>query len=240
MKTLGMGILSLIAFLSFGTVNAQTVDEIIGKYINALGGKDLLNGVKTVTEEGTMSIPAAGLDAPMHTWLINGKAFKSLVTVNGDDAIQVITADKGGWMVNPMMGATTPTAMPEESLKQFKLRLDVAGPLVDYAAKGNKVTLVGKDTTGGMNAYKLSVTTKDGLSMNVYIDAKTWFVVKTTGEIPQQGEVTSVFSDYRKSDYGLYFPYSVEITTPQYALSFAQKKIEVNAAVDPAIFDMPK
>jgi outer membrane lipoprotein-sorting protein len=238
MKTLGMGILSLIAFLSVGSVKAQTADDVISKYVNALGGKDLITGIKTLYEEGSMQF--GGTDMPSTTYIVNGKAFKSVVEFNGQEIIQVVTADKGGWMINPAMGQTTATAMPEEQTKIFKMSMDVGGPLLNYAAKGNKVELVGKDTSGAVISYKLKMTTKDGFTVMIFIDSKTYYLVKTIADVPGQGESKTTFSDHRKTDYGLVVPFSAEISNPQFSLVITQKKVEVNKTIDPAIFDMPK
>ncbi|MDP4148022.1 MAG: hypothetical protein Q8927_06130 [Bacteroidota bacterium] len=233
-----MGILSLIAFLTVGSLKAQTADDVINKYVNALGGKDLIAGIKTLYEEGSMQF--GGTEMPSTTYIVNGKAFKSVVDFNGQEIVQVVTLDKGGWVINPAMGQTTATAMPEEQTKIFKMSMDVGGPLLNYAAKGNKVELVGKDTTAGGVAYKLKMTTRDGFSVMIYIDSKTYYLVKTVAEVPGQGESTTTFSDHKKTDYGLVVPYTAEISNPQFQLVITQKKVEVNKTIDPAIFDMPK
>ena len=182
-----------------------------------------------------------GNDAPMTTTILNGKGYRNELDFNGTKIIQVVT-DKGGWSINPMAGQTTATPMPDDLLKVFQLRLDVGGPLVNYAARGSKVEYLGKDTAGGAS-YQLKLTTKDNLELRVFIDANTYFLKKTISKINANGQEMEVmidYSDYKKTDSGLFMPYAQQITQPQVTLSITHKKIEVNKPIDPSIFEMPK
>ena len=50
-------------------------------------------------------------------------------------------------------------AIPEDRLKGMQGQLDIAGPLVDYAAKGNKAVLLGKETLDKIDYYKVVSST---------------------------------------------------------------------------------
>jgi hypothetical protein len=57
----------------------------------------------------------------------------------------------------------------------------------------------------------------------------------------QEVEVTTSFSDYRKTDVGFLMPYAMDIDFGgQFQLNLAVKKIDLNKTIDPAIFEMPK
>ena len=59
------------------------------------------------------------------------------------------------------------TPMPDDqSTTQGKDQIYVGGPLYDYAAKGSKVELIGKDG----NAYKIKLTTKENVESTYLID----------------------------------------------------------------------
>ena len=238
MKTLSTALLLLIFTCSAGILKAQSADDVVKQYIKALGGKDAIIGVKTVYEEGAIEV--MGNEAPSTTYIVNGKGFKNQVDFNGQQIIQVVT-DKGGWMINPMMGATTATEMPAEQLKSSRMQLDIGGPLLDYASKGNKVELIGKDTANGASVNKLKVTTKDSIVMTMYIDASTGYLTRVLTPIPgQDGQITINYSDYKKVDGGFMMPFGQQVILPQITIGMVVKKVEINKTVDPAIFDMPK
>lgn len=237
MKFVKMGMAFMLAIVSMSVLHAQTVDEIVNKYVDAIGGKDKLQQIKTVYMENTSQV--MGSEGPSTINVVNGTGYKLVSEINGQTIIMCVT-DKGGWQVNPFAGATSPTPLPEEMLKQSRAKLDVTGPLYNYAAKGNKVELLGKDG----NAYKLKVTDKDSVETTVYIDATTYYMTKLSTSAQFMGqtmEVSSTFTNFKKGDLGLVFPYGIEISYGgQFSVNTTVNKIELNKTIDPSIFIMPK
>ncbi len=241
MKSLKSGLLALLAIFSMVALKAQTVDEIISKHIDAIGGKEKVAAVKTLSIESTLEV--MGNEAPSNTLIVNGKAYKSETDFNGQKIITCIT-DQGGWSLNPMMGQTAPEALPADQAKAGQSQLQIGGPLFDYAAKGNKVELLGKEDVGTVSAFKLKVTTKDSVISTYFIDPSTYYVIKaisTASGGGQEGETIVTFSDYKKTDFGYVFPMGQQITLPQgISLNITHKKVEVNKEIDPKVFEMPK
>lgn len=236
MKTLIKGALLISAALGIATVKAQSIDEIIGKHLDALGGKNVINSVKTVYVESTVDL--MGNQAPSTTYILNGKGYRNELDFNGSKIIQCVT-DKGGWGINPLMGQTTATDMPSDQLKSSQLNLSLGGPLMDYAVKGYKVMFEGKDSAD----YKLKLTTNDGVEIVYYINNKTYLIDKAVNKLSVNGqdmETTAIFSDYKKTDAGLVMPYSQQVVLPQITLNITNNKIDVNKEIDPAIFEKPK
>jgi hypothetical protein len=244
MKNFVRGLLTVAAMASVISLNAQTAtestptaDEIVGKYVAAIGGKDAISQVKTISTESTVAV--MGNEAPNTTVLMDGVGFKSETDFNGQKIIQSYT-DKGGWMVNPMAGASDPTPVPDDQFKANRANIYVGGALYDYAARGSKVELMGKDADG----YKIKLTTKDNVDSTYVIDPTTYLLksVMTKGDMQgQEVEVTTKLSDYRKTDVGYMIPYTMDIDMGgQFGLTINVKKVELNKTVDPAVFEMPK
>lgn len=231
-------------FLSFCfgvmAVQAQTADEIVNKHIEALGGKDKITNIKSLYMEGVMDV--MGNEAPIVISMVNGKGYKSEVEFNGQKIVQAYN-DKGGWMINPMMGSADPQAMPEEQYKVGKDEMNIGGALLDYAAKGKKVELLGKEKTGTVDAYKLKLTTADNAETTYYIDPTTYYIVKMSRTMEmggQKGQVDIAFSDYKKTDAGYVMPYAIETTMPQgFTLNSKINKVELNKEIDLKTFEMP-
>jgi hypothetical protein len=220
----------LITTLGMTTLRAQSVDEIVGKYVDAIGGKTVLASIKSIVVESTVEV--AGNEAPSTTTILVGQGFKSVTDFNGQKYVTCLTPT-GGWGINPMAGQTTPTAMPADLAKAGQLQLQI-NPLANYAANGYKVELIGKDSAD----YKLQMTVASA-KVTYYINAKTYLIDKLVSST-SQGESTITFSDYRKTDVGFVFAYTQSLDASQMSLTITHKKVTVNPTIDPAIFNMPK
>ena len=241
MRSLRVVLFSVVSMLSVVNLHAQTVDDVINKHIEAIGGKDKISAIKSVYTEYDVDI--MGNTAAGVTYLVNGKAFRNEVDFAGQKIIECVT-EKGGWGVNPMAGQTAPEAMPADQAKLRMGQLDAGGPLFNYATKGNKVELLGKDTLNGKQAFKVKVISKDGNENTFWIDGSTYYILKSVSKATVNGEQieTSVqFNNYKKTDYGYVIPVNYEVTLPQgFALNITSKKTEINKDIDMKLFEMQK
>ena len=226
---------AMIALFSLSAVQAQTVDEIINKHIEAIGGKEKLSQVKSLYFENSMEV--MGNQAPVTEYLLEGKGFKSESEFNGSKIINCYT-DKSGWSVNPMMGAADPQPMPDALYNSGKIQIYVGGALVDYAAKGYKAELAGKEDGN----FKIKITNGDNETIYL-VDPTTYFVSKTmikSEMMGQEVDVTTTYSDYKKTDFGIVLPYSKNIDMGMFQLALKVNKVEVNKEIDPKIFEIGK
>ncbi|MES1221748.1 MAG: hypothetical protein ABUT20_39990 [Bacteroidota bacterium] len=216
---------------------SQSADEIISKSIDAVGGKEKISKIKSIYTESTAQI--MGNDAPVTTTILNGKGFKSETEFNGSKIIQALN-DKGGWMINPMAGSSSATALPDEQYKAAKDQIYVGGEFVNYSANGGKAELLGKDG----DLYKIKITAKDNSSTTYYVDPKTYYIAKAVKEgdmMGQKVEITISFSDYQKTDYGYVLAHKIDTDMGgNFSFSATVNKVEINKDIDPKIFEMPK
>lgn len=237
MKTVKFFTLFFSASLFVSSVNAQTADEIVKKYFEALGGMDKISQIKTMYMENSVEI--MGNTTTNTVSLINGKAYKSVFDFNGTQIIQVYT-DTSGWSVNPMTGSSTPVPMSPEEYEVGKNNIFAAGQLFDYASRGYTVHLLGRDSINGKNAYKLNLISADSTASTLYIDPETYYLVRAEKEINGQ-QTTMDFSNYKKTDVGFVMPFTTELSLPQgISLTINTTKIEINNDIDPSIFKMPE
>jgi len=239
-KSMKTCLLALSALLLITAAKAQTADEIIAKHIDALGGKDLLAKITSVYLESSTAV--MGNDAPTKTSVIIGKGYKNETDFNGQNIVQVIT-DKSGWAINPFAGASDATAMSDDDYKASSDAVFLPDPLVNYAANGGKVELAGQEKVGDIDAYKIKYTNKYGLETVYYIDPATYYIIQSVKKgmaMGQEVTVTASISNYQKTDFGVFMPFSINIDMGQFSLAITTKKAEINGTIDPTIFDMPK
>jgi hypothetical protein len=221
-------------------VSAQTADEIVGKYIDAIGGKDQISKVTSMLIEGSLDV-MGGTGTIKHTLLI-GKGAKDEIDVQGTSVTMCVT-DSAGWSINPMTGNYNAEYMPPEQYKASKDGIYFGGPFVDFSNRGYKLELAGQQTIGTMNANKVIVTSPDSVSTQYFFDPETGYlvqVVQTSNMGGQAMDITIGFTDYRKTDAGISVPFKIETNYGgQFFLTETVSKVDINQPVDPAIFVKP-
>ncbi|ULQ54923.1 hypothetical protein KJS94_09760 [Flavihumibacter rivuli] len=231
--------------LTLFTAQAQTVDEVIAKYVEAIGGKEKLSSIKSVYMEG-VAVMQNGSEITTKVTKVDKQLMRT-ETSFGMGSFTFLVTDKQGWFSNPRNGGKF-EAIPEDRVKMAQSELDCAGPLVDYAAKGHKAELIGKEAVDGVEYYKVKLTLNSGNDITYFIDPSTYYIMHETrkgggmmgggGRRPGGGqgdqEMRIDYSDYRKTDDGYVFAYSV--TRGGMGGSMTYEKIEVNKPVDPKMY----
>ena len=219
---------------------SQTVDEVIAKHLDAVGGKDKLSGLTSVHMECTTE--AMGSEGPSTTTILNGKGFRNESEFNGQKVVRVYT-DKGGWAINPFAGTNDPQALPDDQYKAGEDQIYVE-PFFNYTDRGSKAELLGQEKVGDVNTYKIKLTNKDNTATAYYLDPSTYYVtqvVTTANVMGQDMEVKTNFSDYKKTDYGVVVPQTVQVNIgDQFTMTTKVNKIDVNQPVDASIFEMKR
>jgi hypothetical protein len=238
MKNFIQGILVVSALAGAVSLSAQTADEIVSRHVAAIGGKDAISQVKSVYMES--SVTMMGSENSSTTTIVDGVGQKNETNFNGTTFVRCFT-DKGGWTFNPMApAANATTPMPDDEYNAGKAQINVGGALYDYAAKGSKVELLGKEGS----AYKIKLTSKENADSVYLIDSTSYLVTSMTAKGKMQGQdvdITTKFSDYRKTDLGYVLPYAIDLDFGgQFNMTIAVKKVELNKTIDPAVFAMPK
>lgn len=237
-RFLAIAVISVFTVLS---VNGQTADEIIGNYVGAIGGKDVVKQIKSLITESNMSV--MGMEIVSKSIILNGVGLKQEMEVMGSKNVTCVT-DKGGWTINPMAGSTDPTDMPEAQYKTMKLQIVIGEPFLNYPTNGFKAVLVGKEAVNGSDAFKITMTSPDNTSSDYFIDSKTFYLVKTIQKAEMQGQemtMTATFSDFRKADSGYVMAYKTDTNiADQYQMESKIVKVEFNTPVSPDIFDKTK
>ena len=112
----------LVAGLAGTAAFAQTADELIEKSIQAQGGREKIEAVKSARMTGKMAM-GQGMEAPIVIETIDPNKFRMEMTFQGMTMVQAYDG-KSGWQVQPFMGKTEPEPMNEQDLKAMEDQLD--------------------------------------------------------------------------------------------------------------------
>jgi len=244
-------ILVAISFLStlFITVKAQSVQEIVAHHIEALGGKEKLQGINSVYQEGTAVLPSGGM-LHLKIWQVYDHLYREELDF-GVGKIVIIVTPRQGWLSAPSTGSEF-KPLPEPQVKALRMKLDPAGALADYSAKGNKIESAGMDTVDGHPCYLVRVWFPSHEFITYSIDPRTWYILRERrkgGGIlsqgssdmgwhgPADGSIDIRFYDYRNTRGAYIFPFGMMIA----GLGRVNvSKIEVNGTVDVEALSKPK
>jgi hypothetical protein len=230
LKTLA---LAAAAMVTMQAAQAQTADDVVNKYIDALGGKEKLMLLKSVKMTGGLSVQ--GMDIGITVTILNGVGSRTDIAVPGmGEGYQIMTPTKG-WSYMPFQGQSSPEEVNEDRVKSGQGQLDLQGSLVGYKEKGHQIELMGKETVDGAECFKLKFTNKNSKVSTLFIDAKTYYrvkVVSTTNVNGEETEMETNYSDFRKTPDGYVFPFSQ--TTPNGTITYTA--IEINKPVEESIF----
>ena len=227
-------LLSIALFVSaIFTVNAQTADEVIAKYITEIGGADKWSKVQSIKIEGQIEVQ--GIQIPFTMQGLQLKGMRVDAEFQGNKIIDITTPTKG-WAQNPLSGKATLGPISEDELKQKLDDLDIQDPFVDYKAKGSVIESLGKDEEDGNEYFKIKMTTKNGNEKTYFFDTKTNLIYKIESIVKQQGQEMKSeqkLLDYQTTDYGIKMPFKQD----QGQMMMVTKKITINPSIDAAIFN---
>lgn len=239
MRRILLGI--LLATIFAIPASAQTADEIVAKYIKAVGGMEKIQAVNTLRRSGKI-IAGGGFELATVQESKRPNMLRQEIVLQGLTGVLAYNG-KTGWKVEPFQGKKDPEALGEEEMKQVVEGADFDGPLVNYQQKGNKVEFVGMEPVEGTDAYKLKVTLANGEIRFYYMDTDYYVPIKIESKLIIRGaeiESETILGDYKEVN-GWYLPFSIESGPKgsQFKSKVAYDKIEANVPVEDSRFVAP-
>lgn len=226
--------------LASSLAGAETVDEIVTRYVAARGGREALAAIRTVRMTGRV-VAGPGREAIVRREIARPDRIRTEFEFQGTTGIYVWDGTTG-WRVSPLDGGLEPEPLTGEGAALSAEQADIDGPLADWRTKGHRVEVVGSATLAGGAAHELEVTLKSGGIRRLWIDDATGLVVKTASTRSIRGhavEVETTYSDYRQTA-GVAFARSIEIGPAGRPgrLRIVVESVETNPVLDDARFRM--
>lgn len=229
-------VLALLASAA-GAVGAQPLDEVLAKHAAAHGGLEKWRAVNSMIVTGTEvifsdSVPFVFEWRRPDSFRFEHSLLGQKVTVGHDGTVT--------WWIHPLFEAVKPTAVPQGDAVLVRHATEFESPLIDAAAKGNKVELLGKDAVDGQPALKLKVTRKDGFEETWYLDVSSHLELARfdrTLDLPEAQERWTYYSDFRAVE-GLVIAHRQDQEYSIRHVSLTVEKVQVNPEIEAGRFEM--
>lgn len=212
-----------------------SVDEILDRYAQALGGKAAVEKVTSRVMKGTVDNPDEGTSDPFE---IYSKAPDRYVMISDSGNSQEAVDGETGWVKSSDSG------MHSMSRSDLAVAKREYGFYRETRLKDlyPKMTVSGEAKVGNRDAYVIEATPSAGPAEKLYFDKQTGLLLKRDFERVSFDEGITAFEvfyeDYRDAD-GVKIPFLVRRTTPDYTLIYKISDVKSNVPIDDAKFRKP-
>lgn len=226
-----------------GSLQAQSLDDVLSGYYEAVGGVDGWKSLGSMKATGKMVMSGMGMELPFVILTKRPNMSRIEFTLQGMTGVQAFDGETA-WMVMPFMGSSDPEEMPEEMAQEVRDQADIDGPLIGWEEDGHQLELIGEEDMEGTSVYKIKVTMNTGDVTYYFLDAEYFIPIKIAATRDIQGqtvEAETVLSDYKDVG-GLLMPHSLEVRTPSLpggGQTITIDVIETGIEIDESVFVMP-
>ncbi len=231
----------LLGGLLTGSVGAQTpatptVDQILDKHLDAIGGRAALERVTTMVARGTLSVPDAGLTGNIE---IYGKAPDKVASFVDFGGMQQSDAFDGqvAWSDDPQNGLRVKAGLELAEAKNgavFNKELSMKSLYPTMAVSG-------PERVGERNTWVVTATPTTGSPVKHFYDAENGLLVRqiVTRQTPVGPlEVDVRLENYRDVD-GVKRPHTIRQLTSMFNAVVELSEIKQNVEVDDTVFRKP-
>ena len=214
--------------------NMPTADQILAKYVQAVGGEDAYNKVTTRVEKGNISFQGQQVPITIYT---KAPYMRMSITQMGQG--QSITAFDGsaGWLGGGRGGPRDMNAQEDVAAKldaDFHFATDLKQSLT-------RLRMARPDKIGDTEYYVLVGLASDNTPVRLYFDENSGLLVREIryaqgpiGRLPTQID----FADYRDTD-GVKIPYKWTLARVNGRFTIQLDSVQQNVPIDDSKFQKP-
>ena len=213
------------------------VDEVINRYVEALGGADALKKITSRVAKGTVDVAGVSRNGSIETYAQAPNKSLTVLQAHPLGTLKMGFDGRTGWA---RTAAGPPRALKALELATLQRESDFYAPL---RLKNNfaKVTLAGMSKIGYRDVYVIELQPISGGVERLYLDAQTNLPVRINavhinGAVAEPVEM--YLDDWREVD-GVKYPFSISKRFSNMTLTFTLKEINHNVPIDAAIFNSP-
>jgi photosynthetic reaction center cytochrome c subunit len=216
------------------TVNPPSPDDVIAKYLAAIGGAAALSKVKTRQEKGTISV--GGRNLPVEIFTSAGGKQLTVVHLSDGDSITAYNA-MSGWSSAPNRPAHP---IPTAEAVSARLETDLQLP-AHMKQLFDQLKSMPPERIGDRQAYVVSGFHQEEIAAKFYFDKDSGYLLRTLRytKTPLGKSPTQIDNDdYRDQD-GLKIPFFKTISRPNSRIAIRIDEVRFNVPIDDARFAFP-
>jgi outer membrane lipoprotein-sorting protein len=222
--------------LTAQTAAPPTVDQILQKSIDAMGGRAALEKITSLTAKGTVSVPDAGVDG---TITLFQKAPNKALTIADIGGQQQREAFDGtiGWAEDPQNGLREKAGLELAEAR----RGAVFGRELVMKTVYPKMTVQGREKLATREAYVVEAVPAEGAPARLYYDVESGLLVRqvVSRQTPAGPiDVDVAFDDYRDVA-GVKRPFKITQTTSAFTAVIQLSEVKHNVEIADAMFKKP-
>jgi tetratricopeptide (TPR) repeat protein len=214
-----------------------TVDDVLNKYVQAIGGAAAVNAVTSRVVKGTLDIVGVSRGGTFETYTVSPNKSLSIVKPGPTETMKAGYNGRIGWMQTQ----TGVRLLKGPELDAVRSDADLY-PIINLKNNYPKLTLAGKSKIGYREVYVLDLQQASGAVDRLFIDAESYLPVRMNTIRILQGASIPVeiyFDDWRDAD-GLKMPYVLTHSFQKRTMTLTVKEIKTNVPVDGKIFERPR
>ena len=190
-----------------------SVDDVLAKYLEAIGGAAKIDAVKSRVVKGTVDVVGVSRGGKFETYTQAPNKVASVIEAAG---LRTLKKDE--------VAALQRTG---DFYGQLKLKTAYS-----------KITMAGTSKIGYREVYVLDLQAATGAAERLYLDTETCLPVRSNisfrlGNLSAMIEI--YYDDWREVD-GIKYPFSVSASNSKTTMLFAVTEINHNVQIDPKVF----
>ncbi len=220
------------------SVKLPTVQEVLSKYVQAIGGRAANEKIKTRMIKGTVELAPMGIKGTVESY--SSAPGKSYTKSNLQGIGEIVEGFDGttAWSMNPLQGNRTKDG---EELLQTKL-INNFYREINLEKLYPKMEVKGTEKVGDKETYVV-VATPNGLAPETfYFDVKSGLLVRADSTlVSPEGKMPAktFYEDVREID-GVKMPYKVRVVLPQFEIVTNVTEIKHGVTIEDGKFIKPK
>ena len=211
-----------------------TVDEVLTRLVDAVGGTAAMKAVNSRVTKGTLDITGVSRGGVFESYAAAPNKAFTLLQAHPLGTVKLGFNGRTGWTTS----ATGKRLLKGAELAKLQRDSDFYAWL-NIKSVYAKVTLPGMSKIGYRDVYVLDLQPATGPVERLYLDAKTFLPVRinfvsVVGTVSEA--VETYLDDWREVD-GIKYPFTISERFSKLTLMFTVKEIKHNVAIDTRMFE---